>query len=401
MPTHSHLSPIFPLLFLTINTRFFLSILLMEALHLPYEIHPHSLPAAVKDPRPEFQELPEPDIHIATSGGLRIPAHSTVLASVSSVLENIIEQPRKHRSSEKVIQIPGVPCEAVVSFVQFIYTSRCREEYLRKYGIHLLALSHVYLVPHLKQRCTKHLARNLTIHSVIDILQLARMCDAPDLSLSCMKMVSTHFKAVEKTEGWKFLQKHDPWLELQILQFMDESESRKKRCRRQRKEQRVYLQLSDAMECLEHICKEGCTNVGPLDVEPTKKQPCSKFSTCRGVQLLIKHFATCENRVHGGACWRCKRMWQLLRLHASICDQSDACKVPLCRQFKVKMQQENDGKEDPKWKLLVKKVLSAKTISSICLPKRKRAAADAMSADRIRSFRIQSVEQNRLLLLTA
>lgn len=50
------------------------------------------------------------------------------------------------------------------------------------------------------------------------------MCDAPDLSLSCMKMVSTHFKAVEKTEGWKFLQKHDSWLELQILQFMDESE---------------------------------------------------------------------------------------------------------------------------------------------------------------------------------
>lgn len=61
------------------------------------------------------------------------------------------------------------------------------------------------------------------------------------------------------------------------------------------------------------------------------------------------------------------------------------------------MQQENNnGKEDAKWKLLVKKVLSAKTISSVCLPKRKRAAAgDAMSADRIRSFRLQSVEQNR------
>lgn len=103
-------------------------------------------------------------------------------------------------------------------------SNRCPEEYLRKYGIHLLALSHVYLVPHLKQRCSKQLARQLTIDSVVDILQLARMCDAPDLSLSCMKMVSSHFKAVEKTEGWKFLQEHDPWLELQILQFMDESE---------------------------------------------------------------------------------------------------------------------------------------------------------------------------------
>lgn len=85
------------------------------------------------------------------------------------------------------------------------------------------------------------------------------------------------------------------------------------------------------MECLEHICAEGCTSVGPYDMEPgKKKEPCSKFSTCHGLQLLIKHFATCTKRVNGG-CLRCKRMWQLLRLHSSICDQSDVCRVPLCR----------------------------------------------------------------------
>ncbi|KAG6573485.1 BTB/POZ and TAZ domain-containing protein 1 [Cucurbita argyrosperma subsp. argyrosperma] len=373
----------------------------MEALHLPYEVHPHSPAASVKDRSSQFQELPEPDIHIVTSSGLRIPAYSTILASVSSVLENIIDESRKHRSSEKLIRILGVPSEAVVSFVQFLFTSRCSEECLREYGIHLLALSHVYLVPHLKQRCSKYLARKLTIDSVIDILQLARLCDAPDLSLSCMKMVSRHFKAVEKSEGWKFLQEHDSWLELQILQFIDESELRKKRCRRQRKEKRMYLQLSDAIECVEHICKEGCTDVGPHDAEPTKK-PCSKFSTCRGVQLLIKHFATCKDRAHEGGCWRCKQMWQLLRLHASICNQSDACKVPLCRQFKQKMQQEN-RKDDAKWKVLMKKVMAAKTISSLTFTKRKRPqlGGDTMSNAHIRSCRLETVEQNRSLLLTA
>jgi hypothetical protein len=30
---------------------------------------------------------------------------------------------------------------------------------------------------------------------------------------------------VQKSEGWKFLTKHDPWLELDILHFMDESET--------------------------------------------------------------------------------------------------------------------------------------------------------------------------------
>ena len=102
---------------------------------------------------------------------------------------------------------------------------RCSEEEMEKYGIHLLALSHVYSVPQLKQSCTKVLGDWLTMENVVDVLQLARMCDAPNLYLKCMKLVANHFKAVEKTEGWKFLQDHDPWLELEILHFMDEAES--------------------------------------------------------------------------------------------------------------------------------------------------------------------------------
>ncbi|KAK8547911.1 hypothetical protein V6N13_123334 [Hibiscus sabdariffa] len=317
--------------------------------------------------------LPEPDIHILTSGGIRIPAHSAILAMASPVLENIIERPRKHRSSERVIPILGVPCDAVSAFVDFLYASRCEEEQLGKYGIHLLALSHVYSVPQLKQRCSKGVGQRLTAENAVDVLQLASLCDTPDLYLKCMKHIAAHFKSVEQTEAWCFMQDHDPWLELQILQFIDEAETRKKRMRRHREEQSLYLQLSEAMECLQHICTEGCTTVGPYDVKPANKPgPCNKYATCHGVQLLIKHLAFCKRRVNGEGCSRCKRMWQLLRLHSSICDQPDSCRVPLCRQFKVKAQQQRIMGDDARWKLLVKKVLSAKTISSLTLPKRKR-----------------------------
>lgn len=335
-------------------------------------------------------ELPEPDVQILTSGGLRIPAHSSILAMASPVLENIIERPLKHRSSERVIPIVGVPCDAVSAFVGYLYSSRCTEEQMEKYGIHLLALSHVYLVPQLKQRCTKGLSQRLTVENVVDVLQLARLCDAPDLYVKCMKQVLAHFKAVEQTEGWKFMQDHDPWLELEILQFIDEAESRKKRTRRLRQDQSLYLQLSEAMECLEHICTEGCTTVGPYDVEPAKKTgPCSKYTTCHGVQLLIKHFALCKRRTNGGGCSRCKRMWQLLRLHSSICDQPDSCRVPLCRQFKLKATQQKMN-DDAKWKLLVRKVLSAKAMSSLSLPKRKREEElrETMGDHVLRTFRL-------------
>ncbi|XP_022736726.1 BTB/POZ and TAZ domain-containing protein 1-like isoform X2 [Durio zibethinus] len=266
-------------------------------------------------------ELTEADLQILTSGGLRIPAHSSIL---------------------------------------------------------------------LKQRCTRGVSQRLTVENVVDVLQLAWLCDAPDLYLKCMKQVLAHFKAVEQTEGWKFMQDHDPWVELEILKFIDEAESRKKRTRRHREEQSLYLQLSEAMECLEHIYTEGCTTVAPYDVEPAKKtSPCNKYKTCQGVQLLIKHFALCKRRINGGGCSRCNRMWQLLKLHSSICDQPDSCRVPLCRQFKLKAKQQKMG-DDAKWKLLVRKVLSAKAMSSLSLPKRKREEElrETMEDHVLKTFRL-------------
>ncbi|MCL7031564.1 hypothetical protein MKW94_012072 [Papaver nudicaule] len=188
-----------------------------------------------------------------------------------------------------------------------------------------------------------------------------------------MRFLSKEFKAVKRTEGWKFLRAHDAVLELEILKFLEDIESRDEKRRRSKEERGIYMELSEAMECLEHICTEGCTDVGPYDREPTKKNtgvPCERFSTCRGLQCLIKHFATCEKRMNGGGCCsRCKRMWQLLKLHASMCDQDDhICKVPLCRQFKLKNQLERKA-DDGRWRLLVKKVVCAKTISALSSPK--------------------------------
>lgn len=101
---------------------------------------------------------------------------------------------------------------------------RCSEEQMEQYGIHLLALSHVYSVPLLKRTCARGLAKRLSVENVVDVLQLARLCDAPDLYLKCMKLVQIKFKSVEETEAWMFLQDHDPRLELQILEFIDEAE---------------------------------------------------------------------------------------------------------------------------------------------------------------------------------
>jgi hypothetical protein len=69
-------------------------------------------------------------------------------------------------------------------------------------------------------------------------------------------------------------------------------------------------------------------------------KPCARGdddATCQGLRLLMRHFAACARKAAPGGCARCKRLLQLFRLHAALCDrtveqeQDQPCRVPLCR----------------------------------------------------------------------
>lgn len=95
-------------------------------------------------------------------------------------------------------------------------------------------------------------------------------------------------------------------------------------------ERKLYQRLYEAMEAIVHICRDGCRTIGPHNkVLKANEAPCN-FPACKGLELLVRHFAGCKNRVSGG-CTHCKRMWQILKLHSRICAESNLCKVPLCR----------------------------------------------------------------------
>nr|POE69755.1 btb/poz and taz domain-containing protein 4 [Quercus suber] len=123
-------------------------------------------------------------------------------------------------------------------------------------------------------------------------------------------------------------------------------------------EKKVYLQLHEAMEALLHICRDGCRTIGPRDKVLKGSQVACGFLACKGLETLVCHFSSCKTRVFGG-CVHYKRMWQLLELHSRLCNDPDSCKVPLCRHFKEKMQQQAK-KDEARWRLLVSKVISAK-----------------------------------------
>lgn len=95
---------------------------------------------------------------------------------------------------------------------------------MEEFVLPLLVLSHVYVVPQLKRECERQLGRGLlTLENVIDVFQLALLCDAPRLSLICHRTILKNFKAVSSTEAWQSMRQSHPVLEKELLEsVMDE-----------------------------------------------------------------------------------------------------------------------------------------------------------------------------------
>ncbi|GAB4825818.1 BTB/POZ and TAZ domain-containing protein 3, variant 2 [Ancistrocladus abbreviatus] len=306
-----------------------------------------------------FREGYGADVYIITESEAPIPAHFIVLSVASLVLRNLLEQ-SKPKKGIRYLKILGVPHGAVNSFIRFLYSSCYEDEDMKNFVLHLLVLSHSFSVPLLKRECVKFLEQGwLSTENVIDVLQLAKDCDSPRLFFICVRMVVRDFRTVASTEGWKVMKRVNPALEQELLELVVEADSRKEERLMKMEEKKVYLQLHEAMEALLHICKDGCRTIGPRDKVFKTNQVACDFPACKGVEMLIRHFFSCKTRVPGG-CNQCKRMWQLLELHSCMCSEPESCKVPLCRQFKEKMRQQSK-KEEAKWKLLVSKVMAAKS----------------------------------------
>lgn len=97
---------------------------------------------------------------------------------------------------------------------------------MRSYVLHLLVLSHTFSVPCLKKVCVSQLEQALlTTDNVVDVLQLARQCDAPRLSLLCTRLIVKDFKTVSASEGWRVMKQVSLSLEQELLESLVETDS--------------------------------------------------------------------------------------------------------------------------------------------------------------------------------
>ncbi|XP_022963364.1 BTB/POZ and TAZ domain-containing protein 4-like [Cucurbita moschata] len=308
-----------------------------------------------------FDEAYGADVTIHTDHGGIVYAHAYVLGMASPVMKGMLKQ-SKTSGRKLSISIHGVPPDCVKAFVRYLYSCRYEKEDMEEFVMPLLVLSHVYVVPQLKRECERQLGRGLlTLENVVDVFQLALLSDAPHLSLLCHRMILKNFKTVSATEAWQSMRQSHPVLEKELLESLIEEDNKQKKREKKKNERQIYLELFEAMEALVHICRDGCRTIGPHDKDFKVNQPPCKYAACKGLELLIRHFAGCKLRAPGG-CTQCKRMWQLLELHSHLCADSSLCRVPLCRNFKDRIRKLG-RKNEMKWRLLVKKILRTKGVA--------------------------------------
>ncbi|KAJ6696903.1 hypothetical protein OIU85_003279 [Salix viminalis] len=131
----------------------------------------------------------------------------------------------------------------------------------------------------------------LTLENVVDIFQLALLCDAPRLSHICHRMILKNFQEISMTEGWKVMKKCHPALEKALMVSLANEENMQRERTRRSKERKIYLQLYEAMEALVHICRDGCQTIGPHDKAFQNNRAPTIIQLAKDFEMIIRHFA--------------------------------------------------------------------------------------------------------------
>ncbi|KAG2572903.1 BTB/POZ and TAZ domain-containing protein 2-like [Panicum virgatum] len=304
------------------------------------------------------------DVRIVTSDGQTIAAHSYVLASASPVLERMIDGARRGGRDGCTVRVLGAPSDAVLAFLHLLYAARAEAAVVAAHGPQLLALAHAYRVGWLKRAAEASVSARLAPGAAVDMLKLAGLCDAPRLRAACARLAARDRAAVEASDGWRFARRHDPALAQELMQLLEDAARRRERWARGRASREAYRQLAEAMDSLDRIF-----TAADADACSPGAKPCATGDgggACQqGLRLLMRHFAACARKAAPGGCARCRRLLQLFRLHASVCDrpeQDQPCRVPLCSHFAARMQAE---KADRTWRLLVTKVARARAMARL------------------------------------
>ncbi|XP_052203271.1 BTB/POZ domain-containing protein At4g08455-like [Diospyros lotus] len=146
---------------------------------------------------------------------ISVPAHRAVLASRSPVFRAMFEN-EMEESLSGTIKIGDVSCDALRSFVNYLYTAEASLD--EQMAIDLLVLAEKYRVKHLKTYCENYKVSELNWENALKNFVFARQHNAKILEEAALLLIMDNMEKLSKCDVYMELVEKDPRLVVEIYE---------------------------------------------------------------------------------------------------------------------------------------------------------------------------------------
>lgn len=128
----------------------------------------------------------------------KVPAHSAILTARSEFFKAMFTHPMKENLSRQ-IEMKEVPKSLCLNLLEFVYTGKVETN---KMNLKLLAAADQYALLDLKDLCSKHLMRHISVENCLQTLVIADRVSAPKLKKTAKDFILENTDILHNSK-WK------------------------------------------------------------------------------------------------------------------------------------------------------------------------------------------------------
>ena len=165
-----------------------------------------------KEAKPEKPK----DIKIECQGEM-IEFHKSLLAKISDVFQNMVENPNFIESHQGIIAIKEISPDTIKTFKKLLYENRIEKTDL---DAELLIFCDRYNIKPMAEFCSEYLQSSVTKENLMEIVDAAYKINDDELLKKAVDFVRLNYESFEDIEQWEDFLKSNPGCVVKMMKFM-------------------------------------------------------------------------------------------------------------------------------------------------------------------------------------
>ena len=149
--------------------------------------------------------------------GEKIEFHKSLLAKISDVFQNMVENPNFIESHNGVITMKEVSSNTIKAFKKLLYDERIEDSDL---DAELMLFCDRYNIKPMVDLCSQHLQSKITRENLMEIVDAAFKINDDDLLKKAVDFVRLNYRSFDDIEQWENFMKSNPECAVKMMKFM-------------------------------------------------------------------------------------------------------------------------------------------------------------------------------------